>query len=73
MLILNRNYGQSIKIGDKINIKILTSSADQVHIGVEAPRSVTILREEIKYRQPQKKSSEKTEDALKIGFDENKK
>jgi len=55
MLILYRNYKQSIKIGDDIEIKILNINGDQVDIGIKAPKKIRILREEIKYKKPNHK------------------
>jgi carbon storage regulator len=47
MLILTRKLGESISIGNDINVTILRVSGRKVRIGIEAPRHVTILREEI--------------------------
>ncbi|MGH1485264.1 MAG: carbon storage regulator [Cellvibrionaceae bacterium] len=54
MLILSRNYGQSIKIGDDIEIKILGAAHNQARIGIDAPEEVNVLREEIKDKKPRK-------------------
>ncbi|WP_213647013.1 carbon storage regulator CsrA [Paenibacillus lautus] len=47
MLILSRNKGQKIMIGDNVVLSILEINGDQVRIGVEAPSNITIYREEI--------------------------
>lgn len=47
MLVLTRRNGQSIRIGDDIVLTILESSRDQVRIGIRAPRSVSVHREEV--------------------------
>ena len=47
MLILTRKQNQSLNIGDGIRIKILQIGTDQVKIGIDAPRDVTVYREEI--------------------------
>jgi len=47
MLVLTRRNGQSIRIGDDIVLTILESGRDQVRIGIRAPRSVSVHREEI--------------------------
>jgi len=47
MLILTRKEGESIVIGGSIRITVLDSRGDQVRIGIEAPRNVTVHREEI--------------------------
>ncbi len=47
MLILTRNVGQSIMIGDDIRIEIKDINGTQVKIGFDAPKDVPINREEI--------------------------
>lgn len=47
MLILTRKLGESIQIGDDIRIKIIDVSRSFVKVGIEAPRSVKVHREEI--------------------------
>lgn len=50
MLILSRNTGQEIKIGNDVTVKVLGVSGNQVRIGVEAPKDVEVHREEIYQR-----------------------
>lgn len=47
MLVLTRKRDESIIIGDDIKITIVDVRGDQVKIGIEAPRSVPVHREEI--------------------------
>ena len=47
MLILTRKEGESIRIGDQISIKIVAMDGHHCKIGVEAPRSVSVNREEV--------------------------
>lgn len=47
MLVLTRKSGQKILIGDNIEITIIKTSGEQVSVGVEAPRSLSIYREEL--------------------------
>lgn len=47
MLILQRKLKQSICIGDDIKITILESGVDGVKLAIEAPREISILREEL--------------------------
>ena len=47
MLVLTRKPGQSIRIGDGIIIKVLESGSGQVKLGISAPDSMAIHREEI--------------------------
>lgn len=50
MLILGRRIGESIMIGDNIKITVLDVQGQQVRIGLDAPREVSVHREEIYQR-----------------------
>ena len=47
MLVIRRRPGESVVIGDEVEIEILDSSASQVKLGIRAPRSVNVVRKEI--------------------------
>lgn len=47
MLILTRKIGESIIIGDNIAVTILGVKGGQIKVGVNAPREVSVHREEI--------------------------
>ena len=47
MLILTRRVGENIVVGDDIVVSVLEVRGDAVRIGVQAPRSVTVHREEV--------------------------
>lgn len=47
MLVLSRKKGQSIMIGNDIEISIVDIQGDQIRIGINAPRSVGIHRKEV--------------------------
>ena len=47
MLILTRRVGESLMIGDEINVTVLSIRGNQVRIGVNAPKNVSVHREEI--------------------------
>ena len=47
MLALTRKKGESIIIGDNIEVVILSVQGDLVKVGIEAPRSVPVNRKEI--------------------------
>lgn len=47
MLVLSRKIGQTIKINDDITLVINSIAGNTVRIGVEAPRTVRILRGEL--------------------------
>ena len=50
MLILTRRIGESIHIGDDVKLTVLENDGSQVRIGIAAPKSVPVHREEIYYR-----------------------
>jgi carbon storage regulator len=47
MLVLSRKKNQAIRIGEDIEISILSIEGDTVKIGIEAPKKVSILRKEL--------------------------
>ena len=47
MLILTRKSGESITIGDDVKITVVDVKGKQVRIGIDAPRSYMIHREEV--------------------------
>lgn len=56
MLILTRKIGESLLIGDNIEITVLNVRGNQVKIGVKAPQDVAVHREEIYHRIKQAQS-----------------
>lgn len=47
MLVLSRRLGESIVIGDDVVVTVLEVRGDVVRVGVEAPRSVQVRRQEL--------------------------
>jgi carbon storage regulator len=47
MLVVSRKIGEELKIGENIIIKVVDIDKNQVKIGIDAPRDVTILRMEL--------------------------
>ena len=47
MLILTRRVGEAMKLGEDITVTVLGVRGNQVRIGIDAPKSVAIQREEI--------------------------
>lgn len=50
MLILARKVGQSIMIGDDVEVTITSIVGNQVKLGIQAPKHISVDREEIRYR-----------------------
>lgn len=50
MLILTRRSGEAVIVGDNVRIAVLDIRGNQVRLGVEAPREVTVHREEVYQR-----------------------
>jgi len=55
MLILTRRDGETIKIGDDIEVIVLGAKGNQIRLGIKAPQDVEIHREEIYERIRQKR------------------
>ena len=47
MLILTRKLGETIKIGENIEVKVLKVRGGQVQLGVSAPIEIKVMRQEI--------------------------
>ena len=47
MLILSRKINEKVMIGDDISVSIIEIRGDQVRIGVDAPKSVKVFRQEV--------------------------
>lgn len=50
MLILTRREGESVLIGDAVTVTVLRVKGNQVRLGVNAPKDVSVQREEISER-----------------------
>jgi carbon storage regulator len=55
MLVLTRKLGETIRIGDSITIRIVDLDGKHVKLGIDAPKNVSVNREEI-YEKIQKEN-----------------
>lgn len=78
MLVVSRRAGESIVIGDNVTVSVLEVRGDVVRIGIDAPRSVAVHRQELlaqlaQTNQDAASPSDNTVDSLLKGMRERKK
>jgi carbon storage regulator len=66
MLILTRRVGETVMIGDDVTITVLGVKGNQVRVGINAPKSIAVHREEI-YERIKREHAAET-DQQKNGF-----
>ncbi len=63
MLILTRRVGETVMIGDEVTVTVLGVKGNQVRIGVNAPKTVSVHREEIFQRIREEGGSESSQES----------
>ncbi|HYW92023.1 MAG TPA: carbon storage regulator CsrA [Gammaproteobacteria bacterium] len=66
MLILTRRVGETVMVGDDVTITVLGVKGNQVRIGVNAPKNVSVHREEIyqRIKREQESGEERDDDGV---------
>ncbi|MEP0073335.1 MAG: carbon storage regulator CsrA [Marinomonas sp.] len=62
MLILTRRVGETLMVGDEVSVTVLGVKGNQVRIGINAPKDVSVHREEIYLRIQQEQDGQDTEE-----------
>lgn len=50
MLILTRRVGETLMIGDEVSVTVLSAKGNNIRIGINAPKEVSVHREEVYQR-----------------------
>ena len=66
MLVLSRTQGQSLMIADDIEIVVVRTGANQVRLGVRAPKDVPVYRREIYLEKQRERANHEANKAKEI-------
>lgn len=66
MLVLARKLGERIMIGDGVAVTVVEMDRRNVRLAIEAPRSVTVLREELVLENPSRKRRKSADRSLAL-------
>ncbi len=66
MLVLSRKSGERIRIGEDVAITVVRIGPNTVRLGIEAPRDLSILREELCEQSPSTEKDSNNQDASAI-------
>jgi carbon storage regulator len=70
MLVLRRRAGESLMIGDDVEIEFLETNSQGVKIGIRAPREITILRKELQLTRLQNRAASLDVELGKLNWSE---
>jgi len=60
MLILTRRVGETLMIGDEVSVTVLSAKGNNIRIGINAPKEVSVHREEVYQRIANQNASQGT-------------
>ncbi|HEV3303195.1 MAG TPA: carbon storage regulator [Planctomycetaceae bacterium] len=63
MLVLSRKTGEKIRIGDNVTVTIVRIGPNNVRLGIDAPRDLNIVREELVSNEPVLNQSQGTSES----------
>lgn len=66
MLVLSRKKGESIMIGDQIELVVLGLDGDAVRIGIQAPKQIQVFRKEV-YEAIRQSNKEASNSSIELG------
>ena len=67
MLVLGRRIGESVRIGDGVQITVLQIQGNRVKLGIKAPKAVRVLRGELELEEEIEACAEDQEAAASDG------
>lgn len=66
MLILTRRVGETVMIGDEVTVTVLGVKGNQVRVGINAPKTVAVHREEIYERIKREQQGESQDEPRRL-------
>lgn len=66
MLVIRRRRGETLVIGEDIEVEVLDASPSQVKLGIRAPKNVPVVRKEIQLTQEQNLAAARAPSAAAI-------
>ncbi len=63
MLVLTRRIKEKLVIGDDVTVTLIGVKGNQVRIGIDAPREITVHREEVHQRILKERAADRTQPA----------